>query len=82
MTGHDLWEWDVEDAFNPRYDARVSEEGVAYGCEIQGPFCGYDAHGRQSWKEFFASGPPEKIHMPAHILAAIREHGRKLTGGG
>lgn len=68
------WEWDIDDAFHSRYDASASQGGLSYGCEIKGPFCGYDGQGSQSWDEFLAAGPPERIHMPASIAAEIRAH--------
>jgi hypothetical protein len=68
------WEWDVEATFNPHYDASASDDGLAYGCEIQGPFCGYDAVGKQTWDEFLASGPPPNISMPPSIASEIRDY--------
>jgi hypothetical protein len=78
MAEKRTWEWKVEAAFNPRYDATASEEGVEYYCEIQGPFCGYDREGSQTWAEFFAEGPPAKIGMPGAIADAIRDYAREL----
>ncbi len=69
-----VWEWAVVDAFNPRYDATASPAGLQYGCEIQGPCCGYDQVGAQSWDEFGTAGPPARIRMPAAIAAAIRAY--------
>ncbi len=66
--------WDVVDCFNPRYDATASAAGLRYGCDIQGPFCGYDHEGTQSWDEFLASGPLPHIRMPDLIAAEIRAY--------
>jgi hypothetical protein len=68
------WEWRVVETFNPRYDADASSEGLSYYCEIQGPFCGYDAVGKQSWSEFLALGPPTNIEMPSDIADQIRRY--------
>ena len=71
-----VWEWDVEAPFFPHYDAVASSDGLAYGREIKGPFCGYDAQGTQTWAQFLADGPPAKIEMPAAIAAEIRAYAR------
>jgi hypothetical protein len=67
-----VWEWDVDAPFFPHYDATASPNGLAYGCAIKGPFCGWDAQGSQTWAEFLAHGPPAEIEMPAAIAAEIR----------
>jgi len=70
-----VWEWPGNTQFfNERFDARASVKGLAYGSEIDGPFCGYDAAGSQSWEEFEAAGPPDRIRMPASIADEIRAH--------
>jgi hypothetical protein len=69
-----VWEWDISETFNPHYDATASPHGLSYGCEIQGPFCGYDRLGAQSWEEFLTVGPPARIRMPASIAAEIRAY--------
>lgn len=69
-----VWEWDVAGPFNPRYDANTTEVGLSYGRDIDGPFCGYDAQGMQTWEEFLALGPPDDFRMPAAIEADIRAH--------
>lgn len=40
----------------------------------EGPFCGYDSMGSQTWDEFLAIGPPARIHMPASIAAKIKAY--------
>lgn len=47
-----VWEWDVVAPFNPTSDAVATPMGLRYGCEIQGPFCGWDSDGTQSWESF------------------------------
>lgn len=71
---HQVWEWRVEETFDPRYDATTTETGLEYGCEIKGPFCGYDGQGAQTWQEFLDAGPPAKIRMPGDIAASIRAY--------
>jgi len=70
----EVWEWDVEGDYKPRYDAKETEEGLAYGCEIKGAFCGWDSEGSQTWAQFLEAGPPADIHMPPRIEAQIRAH--------
>ena len=80
---HKVWDWKGEGEaaerhpFNPHFDATASAEGVKYMCEIQGPFCGYDWVGTQTWAQFFTYGPPDDIGMPASIVEAIREFARE-----
>lgn len=66
------WNWEFPEWFNAKYDATASAEGIEYYCEIQGPFCGYDKVGAQSWEEVLQHGPPTNIHMPESIADAIR----------
>jgi hypothetical protein len=73
-----VWSWKVEATFNPRYDATATPEGLTYYCEIQGPLCGYDKAGEQTWDEFLSTGAPEKIEMPAWVEAAIRAYANAL----
>lgn len=73
--GSRTWKWAVLDAFNPVYDATASAEGVTYGCEIQGPFCGYDREGSQTWDELLTVGPPANVRMPTLVEAEIRAFG-------
>ena len=72
------WVWKVDASFNPEYDATASPDGISYNCEIQGPFCGYDAVGSQSWEQFLNAGPLERVEMPADIAAEIRAFGLAL----
>lgn len=65
------WTWKVDGTFNPVYDVCATVEGLAYGCEIQGPFCGYDAVGTQTWDEFLTSGPPDNVQMPDAIADEV-----------
>jgi hypothetical protein len=70
-----VWEWPGNtDFFNERYAATASAKGLSYVCEIDGPFCGCDSAGSQSWEEFEAEGPPNRIQMPASIADEIRAH--------
>lgn len=69
-----VWDWKVEAAFNPHYDVTASAEGLTYHCEIQGPFCGYDRVGSQSWDELLAVGPLANVEMPSSIAAEIRAY--------
>lgn len=76
---HRVWEWAATGSFKPRYDVRASAEGLFYYCEIQGPFCGYDAEGWQSWEEFLTVGAPAEFQMPAWIAAEISAHAASVT---
>lgn len=67
-----VWNWEFPEWFNAKYDATASPVGVTYGCEIQGPFCGYDEVGTQTWEEVLQNGPPTNIHMPDDIAESIR----------
>lgn len=67
-----VWEWAAEGPFNPRYYAEASPQGLSYHCEIQGPFCGYDAVGGQTWDEFVTNGPLATVQMPTWIAEEIR----------
>jgi hypothetical protein len=70
-----VWKWPGNTAFfNERYEANASAAGLSYFCEIDGPFCGCDAAGTQSWEEFEAAGPPDRIKMPASIADEIRAY--------
>jgi len=69
-----VWQWKISATFNPEYDVTASAAGLEYYCEIQGPFCGYDRVGAQTWAEFVAAGPLEKGQMPASIAAEIRAY--------
>ncbi len=69
------WKWPGNTAFfNERFYATASAKGLSYACEIDGPFCGCDPAGSQSWEEFEAAGPPDRIKMPASIAEEIRAH--------
>lgn len=68
------WDWKGEGTFNPHFDATPSEEGIAYGCDTNGPFGGYDRVGAQTWDEFLAAGAPERVQMPPGIAAQIRAY--------
>lgn len=72
----EAWEWKVEAAFNPHYFVSATAEGLSYSCEIQGPFCGHDAVGKQTWVEFLEVGPPAEFQMPNWIAERIRNHAR------
>ena len=67
-----VWEWEFPEWFNAKYEAITSAEGVMYLCEIQGPFCGLDEVGNQTWEQVLHDGPPTNIHMPESIAESIR----------
>jgi hypothetical protein len=75
-----VWDWHVKGSFNPHYDVTATREGLSYYCEIQGPFCGYDAVGKQSWDEFLSAGPLRQVQMPSSIEAEVRAYAKTLTG--
>lgn len=69
------WGWPGNTAFfNERFSAWASARGLSYSCRIDGPFCGDDPEGSQSWEEFEAWGPPTRVIMPASITDEIRAH--------
>lgn len=72
------WEWKVDECFNPHYFAWAGPDGISYSCEIQGPFCGHDAVGTQTWAEFLEVGPPPSFQMPSSIVETIRAYARRL----
>lgn len=69
------WKWPGNTQFfNERYEAGASPNGLTYSSDIDGPFCGSDHAGAQSWEEFESAGPPADIRMPPEIADEIRAH--------
>lgn len=69
---HRVWEWSVEGPFNPRMSVTASGDKLLYGREIQGPFCGYDGIGSQTWDELLTNGP--LLDVPDAIATDIRAY--------
>ena len=74
------WAWDVVGSFNPRHDATAGSDGLSYGVEIQGPFCGWDPAGSQSWEGLLSAGPPSAMAMPPSIAAEVRAYALAMLG--
>ncbi|MBX3227812.1 MAG: hypothetical protein KIT84_15755 [Labilithrix sp.] len=68
------WKWEAKADFYPHYDVTASAGGLDYGCEIKGPFCGWDPCLWQSWDAFLTAGAPAYMQMPASIAEEIRTY--------
>lgn len=59
-----------------RYEAPEAPKTGGGFWEWDGPFCGYDAVGEQTWEQFLSAGPLKDVRMPSWIEAEIRAYAK------